>query len=371
MTTKNLRSGFLFILISFLLFNSCIKQVVKVNGPGDIVIFPPPIRDTTRIQFLTKISNSSDVIGTQSAFAKFVFGNNNEVQAFSKPYGVAIHKGKLYVCDNPLHGLEIIDYNKSTFDYFIPTGKGTLKMPLNCDVDDNGYLYVADAERMQIVVFDEKGHYVTCFGESENFKPTDVIIKNNKIWVVNLPDHKINVYSQDSVNKLLFSFPDSEKGDEGYLYSPTNISVTDNKVYVTDVGESKVKIYNLKGEYLSYVGSMGTALGQFVRPKGLAVAKDSNLYVVDASFENVQIFNSKGQLLMFFGGAYTGPGYMCLPAKVIIDYDNISYFQKYVDPSFTLKYLIIVTNQYGPDKVNIYGYVEETKSGTIPDNNKK
>jgi len=79
---------------------------------------------------------------------------------------------------------------------------------------------------------------------------------------------------------------------------------------------------------------------------------------VDAAFENVQIFDKEGKLLMFFGGTYQGPGYMWLPAKVIIDYDNLKYFQKYVYKDFKLKYLIFVTNQYGPDKVSVYGFIE-------------
>ena len=66
---------------------------------------------------------------------------------------------------------------------------------------------------------------------------------------------------------------------------------------------------------------------------------------------------------MFFGGRYTGPGYMWLPAKVIIDYDNLSYFKKFVDPGYELKYLLLVTNQYGPDKINVYGHVEPAKPG--------
>jgi hypothetical protein len=36
----------------------------------------------------------------------------------------------------------------------------------------------------------------------------------------------------------------------------------------------------------------------------------------------------------------------------------MKYFQKYVDPAFELKYLILVTNQFGPDKLNIYGRVD-------------
>ncbi len=49
---------------------------------------------------------------------------------------------------------------------------------------------------------------------------------------------------------------------------------------------------------------------------------------------------------------------MWLPAKVIIDYDNLDYFRPLVHESFELKYLIFVTNQYGPDRLNVYGFVE-------------
>ncbi|MEI7982770.1 MAG: hypothetical protein WCI71_14050, partial [Bacteroidota bacterium] len=111
------------------------------------------------------------------------------------------------------------------------------------------------------------------------------------------------------------------------------------------------------GKYLSTVGGNGSGLGQFARPKGIAVDNDENLYVVDASFENTQIFNKDGHVLLFFGGPYRGPGDMWLPAKVTIDYDNLKYFQKYVDQAFQLNYLIFVTNQYGPDKVNVYGAI--------------
>ena len=64
---------------------------------------------------------------------------------------------------------------------------------------------------------------------------------------------------------------------------------------------------------------------------------------------------------MHFGGPYNGHGDMWLPAKVVIDYDNLAYFQKYVDPRFHLIYLILVTNQYGPDKLSVYGFVESNK----------
>jgi len=344
------------LFITITLFWSCSKEMHPAKGPDKLVIYPAP-PDTARIQFLTKISSSSDVSGSRRGFKKFILGAE-EVRTIGKPYGIALYKGKIYICDTFKRGFDIIDLEKNTFREFIPDGAGALKVPLNCAFDGRGYLYVADADRKQIVVFDEKGNYVTCFGEKENFKPTDIFITGGKIYVVNLAGHQVQIYSSDSLNRLLGKFPEPQIGTPGYLFSPTNIYVSESRVYVTDFGDYKVKIFDNNGVFADTVGTYGENLGQFARPKGIAVDHESNMYVVDAGFENTQIFNKAGKLLMFFGGNYKGPGDMWLPAKVAIDYDHLNYFQKYVDPRYQLKYLILVTNQFGPDKLNIYGAIE-------------
>jgi len=137
-----------------------------------------------------------------------------------------------------------------------------------------------------------------------------------------------------------------------------NMFISDSLVYVSDIGDSKIKKYTLDGKFISSFGSYGRRIGQFVRIKGIAADKESNLYAVDAAFENIQIFNNSDQLLMFFGGSTKEPGGMWLPAQVTIDYENLEYFQEYVDPEYTLEYLIYVTNQFGPHKVNVYGFIK-------------
>ncbi|MBN2755905.1 MAG: hypothetical protein JXR51_01930 [Bacteroidales bacterium] len=338
---------------------SCSRQTTKHAIEREYTFFPSP-PDTARIQFLTSINSSLDIEGNQSALNKFIFGEDKP-KSFLKPYGIKINNGKIYICDTGIKGIVIIDLINSNFDYFIPKGRGQLKLPLSCFVDEKEYLYVADGNRQQIVVFDKAGNYINAFGDIENFKPTDIFVKNNKIWVANLKNHKINVYENDSTFKALYQFPNVENDSEAYLNQPSNISVTDDKVYVTDFGSFNVKIYNHDGTYTGFVGSYGKNIGQFVRPKGISLDKESNLYVVDAAFQNIQIFNKNKQLLMFFGGAYNGAGSMALPAKVDIDYENIKYFEKYVDKRYNLKYLILVTNIYGDNKLSIYGYVEPKK----------
>jgi DNA-binding beta-propeller fold protein YncE len=351
----------LLILIAAALVLSCSRTIYPVTSPDNLVIYPAP-PDTARIQFLTRISSSHDVTGGRKTFAKSMLGEDKNI-SINKPYGVAVHAGKILICDTFIHGIVIIDMIKNKFEQFIPKGKGELKVPVNCYVDSIGNLYIADSERKQIVIFDAKGKYLNSFGESDNFKPTDVFVRNNKIWVSNISGHQIHVYSNDSRPALLNSFPKANTVTDRNLYSPTNLYVTDNKVYVTDFGDFKIKIFTHDGEFIRSIGSYGNGIGQFVRPKGIAVDRDSNLFVVDAGFENTQVFSKEGKLLMFFGGNYKGPGDMWLPAKVTLDYDNLEYFQKFVDPSFKLKYVIFVTNQFGPDKLSIYGAVEPLKAG--------
>ncbi|MBI2966496.1 MAG: hypothetical protein HYY40_01615 [Bacteroidetes bacterium] len=346
----------LFLLI---ILGSCSAGKLSKKNKSGIIIYPPP-PDTARIQFLTRISSAADISGSRNWFVNFLLGKETGMPIL-KPYGIAVQKGKIFVCDKGLAGLEIIDLEKRSFDYFIPSGNGKLSMPLGCYADTSGLLYVADAGRLQIVVFDRDGNYVKSIGDTADFKPTDVFVYDRKIWVSNMAGHKIDVYSTDPPYILLNSFTQSEPGKIDYLYSPVNIFVNNEKVFVTDFGDFKIKMFSHDGKFLDTLGTYGINMGQLAKPKGTATDRESNVFVADAAFENVQIFNKEGKLLMFFGGPYKGPGDMWLPVEVVIDYDNMSYFQKYVATGFELKYLIFVSNQFGPDKITVYGRIVPVK----------
>ena len=342
------------------LVTSCARMLhkpTKFKKTASILYPPPP--DTARLQYLTSISGS-DAMGSRTKFATFVMGAE-VVSHMVKPYGMNMRNGKLYICDPGIGGLEIIDFEKKKYRNFTPGSTGQLKSPLNCFVDKNDYLYVADPGRHELVLYDSVGTYIHKFADTGNFKPTDVMIYENEIWLTNPENHRLNVYDKNTRQFVKYFADQYGVGDDGFLYSPFNVYVTEDIVYVTDFGDFKIKEYDHNGKFLTAIGSYGTGTGQFVRPKGIACDKESNLYVVDAGFENTQMFNKKGQLLMFFGGPYKGPGDMWLPAKVIVDYDNIKYFKKYVDPKYDLNYLVIVSNQYGPDKINVYGSITPVK----------
>ncbi len=49
---------------------------------------------------------------------------------------------------------------------------------------------------------------------------------------------------------------------------------------------------------------------------------------------------------------------MNLPAKVILDYDHVDLFRQYAVKGAKIEFLVFVSNQYGPSKINVYGFGE-------------
>ena len=110
-----------FFLLAPLFFLSCSRQLSPNKQANSLVIYPPP-PDTTRIQYLTTISNSQHVTGRRGALARFVLGEKTP-QPVIKPYGIAIQNGRLYVCDASIAGLEIIDLNTKSLGLKMPSMK--------------------------------------------------------------------------------------------------------------------------------------------------------------------------------------------------------------------------------------------------------
>jgi len=354
-TSKN---SVIFITL-IVMVSSCSPKIQSNMMEQKKSVFFPKETDTAHIQFLTSYSKSTDIETKISAFKSSIVGEQ-EVLAINKPYGVTIHNGKIYVCDIGINNITIIDLENKSFKIVQPKLKKGLAQPINAYADTEGYIYLANPLQRTISVYDTDMKYITEFGAEDNNRPIDMAIKNNKIYVADVRNNRVNIFDK-TTKELLSYFPNSVKGNEDFLYSPSSISISDNQIYITDTGDFSLKIYSLEGKFIKKIGSIGERLGQFTRPKGNAVDKEDNVYVLDAAFENVQIFNKEGQLLLFFGGPYNGPGDMYIPAQITIDYNNIKYYNHLVDKRYNLKYLILVANQYGPDKISVYGRVELKK----------
>ena len=337
----------------------CVAKNPKVQGPP---VFFPSAPDLPRIQYLTSLSGSKDV-ESQSAFNRFVVGQRQEVR-LDKPYGVAIHDGKIYVCDTNA-SVVVFDLKRKAFENLAgAVGPGKLLQPTNVSVEPDGTKYVADPGRGQVVEFDRNDAYVRAYGEPGPWRPVDAVGFEDRLYVADVPNHVVKVFDK-ATGALLKSIGDRGEPDER-LDRPTNLAFDgEGFLYVTDFGRFQVVKYDRDGHFVLSLGRPGDGPGHFARPKGIGVDREGRIYAVDASFNNVQVFDRSGRVLMFFGEGGEAPGSLLLPAKVTIDYENLSYFREHVAPGFQPEYLILVTNQLGPRSITVMAFGHE-KGKTYP-----
>jgi DNA-binding beta-propeller fold protein YncE len=326
---------------------------LRIMGPP--VFFPSP-PEFARVQYLISFSGSKD-IEEQSAFERFVVGEKQDVK-LDKPYGIAAHDGKIYVCDT---NSTVLVFNLKT-KVFEPlkgaVGPGKLLQPINISIETDGTKYVADPVRGQVVAFDRNDDYLKAFGTPGDWRPVDAVPFEDRLYVVDVQNGRVKVFDKRTGEDLKTIGDQGEPAER--LNRPTNLDFDrDGYLYVTDVGRFQVVKFDRDGHFKGTIGKPGDNPGHFARPKGIALDRNGQVYVVDASFNNVQIFNKEGRLLMFFGGGGDKPGGFLLPAKVAIDYDNLEYFQKYFQPGFQVEHLIFVTSQFGTRMVNVFAYGQE------------
>ena len=320
---------------------------------ADYFIFFPKPPELPRIQFLTSFTSEKDLLPDTSAFDKFIIGEKRD-KKIDKPYGVAIYKSKIYVCDTN-QGVVVFDLDKKRMDPLAGAqGSGRLIQPLNITVDRDGNKYVADTGRGQVVIFDKDDQYRNAIGKFSDWRPVDVAVFGDLLYVADMKNGVIRVFDKTSVAELK-EFGKKGKPEEN-LYMPTNIAFdTEGSLYISDTGRFKVFKYDRDGHMLNTLGSLGSSSGSFARPKGIATDRNNRIYVVDAAFANVQVFDPGGQLLLYFSKQGFYPGDLYLPAQIIVDYDHVRYFEKYADPDFEVEALIIVTSQFDRRLVNVFG----------------
>lgn len=351
---NRLKYVFITIFLFFIYGCATIPEMVQQKEKS---IFYPPEPEEPRLQFLASFSSSDDLEAPAGVFRKFILGEEKNTKPIVKPYGVTVYNNKIYVCDTVNNSIDILDLERRKLDYFRPKEEAQLIDPINLSFDTNGDMYVADSRRGQVIIFDNSGNYLGAIGKKSEFKPTDVLIRDNKIYICDLKTRSIKIFGLKD-RQYLFSIPQEAAKEEEKLFSPTNIAIDEEgNLYVSDTGGFRVQKYSAtNGEFLKSIGSHGDAPGQFARPKGVAVDKEGRVYVVDAAFENVQIFAKEGKLLLFFAEPGASKASLVLPAGIAIDYSLKDYFSSVVDSSFEVEYIVLVTSQYGNRKLTIFGF---------------
>ncbi len=333
----------------------CATETTPNAGRKGYVYFPSP-PEMPRMQFLCNLHGSGDFASKRSGLADFIVGKEPEKhKTITKPYGIAVRGARIFVADSISASIAVIDLAERRFETFGMEGRGTLRKPINVRFGPTGKLYVTDTLRGQIIVFDTDGKYLAEYGTGKEFRPADVIVTDDELFVLDIGAHDIKVYDLQT-RQLKRTFGRRGKGFGEYNY-PTNMVMDSQKrIFVCDSMNLRVQRIDRNGKVSFMFGKAGRAPGHFSRPRGMAVDREGIIYVADARMHIVQLFDPQGRALMYIGGVGIGEGQLHLPAQVTISYDIAEPFRKYISPDFEAKYLVFVTNQLGPNKVSVFAF---------------
>ncbi len=341
---------------ALLLLTGC---ATSKNTGKQTYYFFPQAPDEPRLQYLCGFQSELEFAGSEDkTFLNYLTGTRPLRRELSKPYGIAVHGHNYYICDTDFGMILVLDLQTRKMRLFHADGEGALKLPLNMTVDTDGTAYVADSQRDQVVIFDKDENYVAAIGKLNELKPRDVAVSQDKIYIADLQKHCVRVYDKKS-REPLFNIPRNEQATNAKveLMTPTNLALDkEGRLYVGDTGGFHVQVFDADGKHLRTVGEFGDGPSQFARVKGVAVDREDRLYAVDAMSQVTQIFNGEGRLLSWFADPTATKATQSLPAKVMVDYENVGAFRDYISPNFKAEYLVAVINQTGPHKLTVYAF---------------
>lgn len=296
----------------------------------------PPAPDEPRFYYERTIYSTADVTKKEknADLKRALTGQSDIGEGMTKPYGVAVYHGRVFVSDSAGHVVVAFDIPGQRSFRIGESGEGALAMPLGLDVDGKGNLYVVDASAKQVQMYDRDGKHLRTFGDRRLLsRPSGIAAdeEGKRIYVVDTgavtnEKHRIVVFDVQT-GKHLFDI--GKRGiEEGQFNLPRDVAIgTDGLLYVVDGGNFRVQVFKPDGTFVRTFGSIGRQVGQFSRPKEVAVDPDGNIYVVDSAFGNFQIFNQQGDMLLAVGGRSESdaPAKYMLPSGIAIDGDGRIY----------------------------------------------
>lgn len=257
---------------------------------------------------------------------KFIAGyfDIQDPQVLQRPQsGLVDEEGRILVTDVSRGAIYVFDEKAGVLDVW-PFAEGYLhfKAPSGIALGPDGRVFVADADLRAVYLLDRNGKGVSVVGSEQLQRPTGVAWDHDTalLYVSDTYAHQIKVF--DVTGRLIRTI--GQRGEEpGDFNFPTYLTLSKNGLVVADTMNSRVQIIPLEeGSSPVVFGKRGTNLGDFVRPKGVAVDSEDNIYVVESYYDHLLVFDKKGRFLLPIGGLGKEIGQFFLPGGVWVDERN-------------------------------------------------
>ena len=194
-------------------------------------------------------------------------------------------------------------------------------------VDEDDSIYVTVHDSHSILKFSKEGKLVKVVGRigaqpGEFNTPTSVKIINDKLYICDFGNHRVQILNRDMEYVEISSFGRSGSGDGEFRYPYDLGQDRAGNLYVSDFDNNRVQVLNCKGQFLYAISKKGAASERLSCPRGVCV-DDQFVYVCDEGNKCVSVFKTSGEFVTSFG-QFTRPD----PVGIALD-DGFVYVSEY------------------------------------------
>ena len=306
------------------------------DKPDARILWPPPPNEP-KLEWIGTYWSLDQMPKTAAEkMSKSLLGGQPR-NVFMRPIAVASSgKGKIFVSDADRKQIIVYDTNKRSVYPF--SQSGAIRSPVGMALDKSDRLFVADSEGQKILVFGSDDTPLFSFGGPENLEhPAFIALdeQRNKIYVSDARAHRIVVFDFDG--KYLKSFGEWGAKD-GSFYGPQGLAVdSDGNLYVADMFNARMQVFNTQGSFLRKFGERGDKQWNFEMPMGVAIDSDGNLHITDTRKKAMVTYDREGRLLLFTGGG--GGAHLlslALPGGVWVDKKDQVYVVDQIGRRFAI-----------------------------------
>ncbi len=231
-------------------------------------------------------------------------------------------QGRLFVSDASRQAVFVFDEKAGELQVWErATERLNFAAPAGLALAPQRGLYVADAELGVVLRLDAEGRPVAALGRGVLQRPVGLArdAARGRLYVADAYAHDVKVF--DDAGTLLRTLGRRGSG-EGEFNFPTHLAFAHDELYVTDTMNSRVQVLDADGTPVRRFGQRGLYLGNLVRPKGVSVDAEGNVYVVESYHDSLLVFSRGGEFLLPIGGTGTATGRFYLPSGVWVDARN-------------------------------------------------
>jgi hypothetical protein len=218
-----------------------------------------------------------------------------------------------------------------------PAGQASLLTPLGVDVDEDGTIYVADADHNRIRRVGHDGVITTVAGdgtaggggdgrpatEAQLSRPAEATLgPDGSLFIADTENHRVRRVAPDgTITTVAGNGVEGDSGDGGpatdaRLTSPTGVTVGDDgTVYVVDAGANRVRRIAPDGTITTvagtgaegFAGDGGPATdAQLNGPAGVSVGEDGSVYIADTFNHRIRRVAPDGTITTVAGTGQAG-----------------------------------------------------------------